>query len=338
MAIDQPDPAFDEAEADRRLESNRRDVEAMMAKADNRMRAADYRAANAYYGQIARLAAAGVSVAHGDLNRARDATLWLAERFRLAILEGLAARGVDQANMHPSFAKSLAIMFGQEPRAAEFIQYPQSPNLYFYPDLPHVEYADAADHGWVKAVEAQTDTILAEAQVLLAQGKGFGPYVKTDRQRPQGDVHGMLEDPSWSTLDLTDRGIPVPERVAQAPKTWATMQENVPLCDIPRRAPSVMFSLLRAGSRIPPHTGMINSRFICHLPLIVPGDGALRVGTSQRAWEHGKVMIFDDSVEHEAWNNAAKDRLVLIFDIWRPEISEVERAQIKALFASVDDY
>lgn len=338
MAIDQPTPAFDEAEADRRLAANGRDVAAMLAKADNRMCAGDHRAASAYYGQVERLAAAGVPVAQGDFERIRDAKLWLAERFRLAILEGLAARGVDQANMHPRFAKSLAITFGEQQRPPVFARFPQSPNLYFYPDLPLVEYADPAGHGWVDAVEAQTDAILAEAQVLLAQGQGFGPYVKTNRQRPQGDVHGMLEDPSWSTLDLTDRGIPVPDRVALAPKTWETMHGNAPLCDIPRRAPSVMFSLLRAGSRIPPHTGMINTRFICHLPLIVPGNGALRVGNSQRAWEYGKVMIFDDSVEHEAWNNAAKDRLVLIFDIWRPEISDDERAQIRALFESVDAY
>src|SRR3546814_12126305 len=99
------------------------------------------------------------------------------------------------------------------------------------------------------------------------------------------------------------------------------MHGNAPLCDIPRRAPSVMFSLLRAGSRIPPHTGMINTRFICHLPLIVPGNGALRVGNSQRAWDYGKVMLFDDTVEPEAWNNSAEDRLVLIFELLRPAIS-----------------
>lgn len=336
--IERPDPAISEAEADLRLGRNRRDGVAMLAKADNRMLAGDHRAANAYYGQVGRLAGEGEPIAQSELQRARDATAWLAERFRLSILEGLAARGVDRKAMHPRFAKSLAIMFGEQQRAPVFQQFPQLPNMYFYPDLPHVEYADPAGHGWIGAVEAQTGAILAEAQVLLEQGQGFGPYVKTATGRPQGDVHGLLEDPSWSTLDLTERGIPVPERVALAPQSWATISENAPLCDIPNRAPSVMFSLLRAGSRIPPHTGMINTRFICHLPLIVPGNGALRVGTSQRAWEYGKVMLFDDTVEHEAWNNAAEDRLVLIFDIWRPEISEEERLQIRALFETVDAY
>lgn len=338
MAIDRPEPAFDEPEADRRLTANRRDATAMLAKADCRMLAGDHRAANAYYGQVIRLAAAGEPVGQVAGRRAQEAMAWLAERFRNAIFAGLADQGIARSAMHPRFARSLAIMFGEEQRAPVHTRYPQLPNMYFYPDLPLVEFSDTAGGEWAEAVEAQTVAILAEAEALLAQGQGFGPYVKTASERPQGDVHGMLEDPSWSTLDLTERGIPVPERVALAPKSWGTMRDHAPLCDIPNRAPSVMFSLLRAGSRIPPHTGMINTRFICHLPLIVPGNGALRVGNSQRAWEYGKMMIFDDSVEHEAWNNAAEDRLVLIFDIWRPEISAEERTQIRALFAAVDAY
>lgn len=338
MTIDRPDPEFDEEEADRRLTANRQDAAAMLAKADNRMLAGDQRAANAYYGQVIRLAAGGVPIAQDALGRAQDAVAWLAERFRMAIIDGLAARGITRDAMHPRFARSLAIMFGQEQRPPVRERFPQLPNMYYYPDLPHVEFCSSSEHEWVEKVEAQTEAILAEAQLLLAQGQGFGPYVKTAKDRPQGDVHGLLEDPSWSTLDLTERGIPAPERTGLAPKSWATMRENAPLCDIPNRAPSVMFSLLRAGSRIPPHSGMINTRFICHLPLIVPGNGALRVGTSQRAWEFGKVMIFDDTVEHEAWNNADRDRLVLIFDIWRPDIGEDERAQIRALFETVDSY
>jgi len=99
---------------------------------------------------------------------------------------------------------------------------------------------------------------------------------------------------------------------------------------------AIMLSLLAAGQRIPPHTGMINTRLICHLPLIVPGEGALRVGREARQWVEGQLLVFDDSVEHEAWNNAARDRLMLIFGIWRPEIEPIERAQLRALFAAVD--
>lgn len=338
MSIDQPDPAFDEAEADRRLGANNRDAIAMLAKADNRMRAGDHRAANAYYGQVGRLAGEGEPIDRSELLRARDACEWLAQKFRDTIVEGLAAKGIGRGDMHPRFAKSLQIMFGERARDPVYVRFPQLPNMYFYPDVPDVEFADRASASWASPIEEATGQILAEAESLLEGGHGFAPYVKTSQDRPQGDVHGMLEDPSWSTLDLTEKGLPVAERVALAPATWETVSRHAPLCDITSRAPSVMFSLLRAGSRIPPHTGMINTRLVCHLPLIVPGNGALRVGDSQREWEFGKLMMFDDSVEHEAWNHAARDRLVLIFDVWRPEISEDERKQIRTLFEVVDAY
>jgi aspartyl/asparaginyl beta-hydroxylase (cupin superfamily) len=97
-------------------------------------------------------------------------------------------------------------------------------------------------------------------------------------------------------------------------------------------SPTIMFSLLRAGARIAPHTGTHNARLICHLPLIVPPECGFRVGNEVRQWEEGKLLIFDDTIEHEAWNDSAQDRVVLIFDIWRPELSEQERREIAALF------
>ncbi|MFN4112353.1 MAG: aspartyl/asparaginyl beta-hydroxylase domain-containing protein [Sphingomonadaceae bacterium] len=333
-----PAPALSETEAEQRLTADNRDAVAMLAKADHRMLAGDHRAANAYYGQVLRLTEAGIPVSAEAVRRARAATDWLAQRFRQAILDGLADEGITRSAMHPRFAKSLAIMFGEQPREPVSERYPQLPNMYFYPDLPHLEYADPAGHHWRAGIEAASDAIRQEAVTLLAAGSGFGPYVKRAQDRPQGDVHGLLEDPSWSTLDLTDKGRPVADRTALAPVAWQTISGHAPLCDIPDRAPSVMFSLLRAGSRIPPHTGMINTRLICHLPLIVPGNGALRVGSSTRAWEYGKIILFDDTVEHEAWNNAAQDRLVVIFDVWRPELSLDEREQVRALFRAVDAY
>lgn len=336
--LSNPDPAMSESEADLRLARDQRDVPAMLAKADHRMLAGDYRAANAYYVQVGRLSAAGVPAVDADVSRARVAADWLADLFRQAIIDGLAREGIGPAEMHPRFAKSLEIMFGQRVREGVSGRYPQMPNMYYYPDLPLVEYADMAGYGWVEQVEQASHAILAEAEALLAQGQGFGPYVRKTSARPQGDVHGMLEDASWSTLDLTEKGVPVPDRIALAPVAWETLSSHAPLCDIPARAPSLMFSLLRAGARIPLHTGMVNTRFICHLPLIVPGNGGLRVGGTVRTWEFGKLMVFDDSVEHEAWNHAATDRLVLIFDIWRPELEPVEREQIRALFRTVDAY
>jgi aspartyl/asparaginyl beta-hydroxylase (cupin superfamily) len=94
-----------------------------------------------------------------------------------------------------------------------------------------------------------------------------------------------------------------------------------------------MFSLLRPGARIAAHTGMFNTRLVCHLPLIVPPGCAFRVGNEVRQWEEGKILIFDDTIEHEAWNEGSQDRVVLIFDIWRPELSEQERREVAAFLS-----
>jgi aspartyl/asparaginyl beta-hydroxylase (cupin superfamily) len=55
-----------------------------------------------------------------------------------------------------------------------------------------------------------------------------------------------------------------------------------------------------------------------------------------REWQVGKLMIFDDTIEHEAWNDSDEDRILLIFDIWRPELDEPERAAVTAMFEAID--
>jgi aspartyl/asparaginyl beta-hydroxylase (cupin superfamily) len=99
-----------------------------------------------------------------------------------------------------------------------------------------------------------------------------------------------------------------------------------------------LFSLLRPGARIPPHTGQINARLICHLPLIVPDGCGFRVGNEVRRWIEGETLIFDDTIEHEAWNNSGRLRVVLLFDIWRPELSLEERKLVAATLAAVGAY
>lgn len=310
----------------------------MLAKADNRMRAGDHRAANAYYGQVGQLAGSGIAIDHSELLRARDATLWLADRFREHLLESLDKAGFTQAQRHPRFQKSLEIMLGQRQRDPVYEKFPQMPMTYFYPDLPYVEYVDTHALDWREAVEAATEDVTREALDLLGRDGTFASYVQRSSDRPQGDVHGLLDNSDWSTFELTMKGEPVPDRIALCPATHKAITGNAPLCDVPGRAPTIMFSLLKAQSRIPPHTGMMNARLICHLPLIIPGDGGLRVGRQTMAWVPGRLMAFDDTVEHEAWNNASQDRMVLIFDVWRPDVSEQERQQINTLFAAVDSY
>ena len=65
---------------------------------------------------------------------------------------------------------------------------------------------------------------------------------------------------------------------------------------------------------------------MCHLPRIVPPNCRFRVGADTREWVVGEPWIFDDTIEHEAWNDSDRLRVVLIGDLWRPELDDQDRA------------
>jgi aspartate beta-hydroxylase len=102
--------------------------------------------------------------------------------------------------------------------------------------------------------------------------------------------------------------------------------------------PEVMFSFLSPGTHLLPHHGVTNARIVVHLPLIVPSDCALRVGGEIHAWREGRLVFFDDTYEHEAWNRSGEMRVVLIMDCWNPHLSEAERAAAHDLMAAIADF
>ena len=75
---------------------------------------------------------------------------------------------------------------------------------------------------------------------------------------------------------------------------------------------------------------------ICHLPIVAPGGCSLRVGDEIQSWSRGEALVFDDSFEHEAWNRGTEMRVVLLFEIWRPDISQGERDELTALFEAIE--
>ena len=127
------------------------------------------------------------------------------------------------------------------------------------------------------------------------------------------------------------------ENAARCPKTLDALAD-APLARVPGRSPSILYSLLRPGARIPPHTGEVNTRLICHLPLIVPDPCSFRVGNDTRAPVEGRAWVFDDTIEHEAWNGSERTRVILLFEIWRPELTAAERALVSAMFEAIDAY
>jgi aspartyl/asparaginyl beta-hydroxylase (cupin superfamily) len=83
---------------------------------------------------------------------------------------------------------------------------------------------------------------------------------------------------------------------------------------------------------------MLNTRLICHIPLIVPEGCRLRVGNHERTVEADKALLFDDSIEHEAFNDSEEIRVVLLLEVWNPALSAPERQALTAMFGAIGLY
>jgi aspartyl/asparaginyl beta-hydroxylase (cupin superfamily) len=185
-------------------------------------------------------------------------------------------------------------------------------------------------------LEAKTDAIRAEFLGLIEQqGGNVRPYVRQDPGTPENKWTALDGSLDWGAAFLWEYGVRNEAVCNACPQTVAAL-EALPRADIPGRAPSAFFSLLKPHSRIPAHSGVTNTRAIIHLPLIVPPGCYFRVGGETRAWEEGQAFAFDDTIEHEAWNDSAHLRVVLIFDMWNPHLSLAEQQLLKQFYATAD--
>jgi aspartyl/asparaginyl beta-hydroxylase (cupin superfamily) len=321
------------AEAERHLLADPRDIGALIAKGDALEGMGDDRAAASFYSAALRAAGDGRGLPPdliADLRRIQAASRVQAQRFETHLADGLRKAGFDVAASSDRFALSLDLMAGRKQL------YQQQPLFYLFPGLPQIQFQPRDTVPWLAQVEQATADIRAELQALLAEPALFQPYVETRADRPNGDTVGMADNPDWSALFLWKDGVEQ-QLARRCPRTLEAL-DGLPLCRVPGRTPSILFSKLSPGARIPPHHGLINTRLICHLPLIAPSGGRFRVGSDVREWKEGQAWAFDDTIEHEARNDSGLDRTILIFDVWKPELTEEEQALVSALFQSIDDY
>jgi aspartate beta-hydroxylase len=214
----------------------------------------------------------------------------------------------------------------------------QQPLLFNYPHLPAIEFWDRNEFLWLDKLEGSTNAILGELQsVLASDADGLTPYIHYGEGLPIDQWAGLNHNPDWSAYHLIEGGIIDEAHAKNCPKTMAAVGE-VPFPQLPGRSPVAMFSLLKPHTHIPPHTGASNARLLCHLPLIVPESCRYRVGGSWRNWEVGKAIIFDDTIEHEAFNESDHLRAVLIFDIWNPRLTEIDREIITQSTLALDAF
>ena len=309
------------------LEAEPRHLRALTIKGDRAREGGDDRAAASWYAMVVSSAKQLDTLTPEQDALVRRAAGGLAQaqvRF-----EDHLRRSVGATSAGPRFDEALAILSGAaEPQL-------QRPTSFYYPGLPQRPFYARDDFAWVAGLEAAAPAIRAELEGVMG-GAGSRPYVQGAPDRPNRG-HALLDDPAWSAFHLYENGVRVAENADRCPDTLTAL-DGLPMPAIVGRSPMALFSVLAPHTHIPPHCGMLNTRLIVHLPLIVPDGCRLRVGNHTHTVVEGQAMIFDDSIEHEAWNDSDAVRVVLLFEVWRPELTADERAALTKMFDAIGQY
>lgn len=216
--------------------------------------------------------------------------------------------------------------------------YPSVANRLQVPRLAALTFFDRARFPWARAIEAATPAITEEFRAVHARDNAeFRPYVQYAPGTPVNQWEALNHSRRWSSYFLWQNGAPMAEHQRDCPATTAALAE-VEMAEIAGLCPNAMFSALAPHTHIPPHHGETNARLVVHLPLIVPPNCRYRVGADTTPWTVGELLIFDDSIEHEARNDSDELRVVLIFDVWNPLLSAGEREMVRTISAATRDF
>ncbi|HYD36789.1 MAG TPA: aspartyl/asparaginyl beta-hydroxylase domain-containing protein [Allosphingosinicella sp.] len=246
---------------------------------------------------------------------------------RAAALEAPLAE-LEAAWPGADFARARAYAEQRTGRRKVYVQQPVGGH---FPYLPALEFFPREHFPWLAELEARTDEIRSELLAVLdGGGAGFEPYVAFDPTLPANQWAELNHSRRWSAWFFWKDGERQDANCALCPATTALI-ESLPLLDLPGKGPTAMFSILEPRTRIPPHTGSSNVRTTIHLPLVVPPGCGFRVGSESRRFEAGKAWAFDDTIEHEAWNESGEPRAILILDAWNPLLTDAERAAVRII-------
>jgi ornithine lipid ester-linked acyl 2-hydroxylase len=181
---------------------------------------------------------------------------------------------------------------------------------------------------WVAQVEQNWEVILQELQAVLADREALPNFQDISKDQIE-----ITDDDRWKTFFLYGYGFEARLGVEMCPRTAALMR------GIPGMT-TAMFSILSPRKHILDHRGPYKGVLRYHLGLIVPQDAArcrIRVGEDIRHWEAGKSMVFDDTFNHEVWNDTEETRVVLFVDVMRPlpfPESKINELIVKAIGVS----
>ena len=258
---------------------------------------------------------------------ARAETLWAEHQQGLErrLNAAVEACGADLTPAERRRAARLASNITHRTRA-----YHSEATHFQYPGLREAEFHDRELFPWMGELEGLLGDIRTEMdRVANAPDAALVPYVKYGESEPLAQWRELNHNRDWTAIHLIERGQTVAANAAHCPVTMEFLgrmdQPAIAGC-----AANAMFSLLAPRTHIPPHVGVANFRLLCHLPLIVPNRCWFRVGADTRDFAEGQAWVFDDTIEHEAKNETDRLRVILIFDLWHPDLSPAEREAITA--------
>jgi aspartate beta-hydroxylase len=212
----------------------------------------------------------------------------------------------------------------------------QKPTFLFFPGLPATPYLDKGLIPQIEELEAATPGIRAELLALLPSAAGRERVFHTG-ELEQANLRGVETPPIWNGYYFFRHGERRAENCAACPVTAAAL-DALPLARVRGHGPEVLYSVFSPGTHLLPHCGVTNTRVVGHLPLMIPEDCALRVGGEDHRWREGEVVVFDDTYDHEAWNRSSRTRVVMIFDLWNPFLSQAERAALAELVIAMGEF
>jgi len=211
----------------------------------------------------------------------------------------------------------------------------QRPKFFYFPGLPDDPYHDPFLQPWAERLQAAFPEVRAEALRVIDEDRRLPAFIEVPEGVRPGHLAGAASEPSWEALFFYRRGRRFDANHERCPRTSAIL-ESIELCRIAEQAPEILFSVLRPGTHILPHHGVSNVRLVMHLPLIVPRDCALNlVGVGEHHWQEGRLVMFDDTFSHEAWNRSDQTRVVLLMDCWNPHLSAVEKKAVASLVEAI---
>lgn len=167
---------------------------------------------------------------------------------------------------------------------------------------------DMREFAWTAMLRDNWQAIRDEAVAVALHG-GAAPSLATISP----DHRAIAEIGKWRSFFLWGYGFPIHDNLARCPQTQRLV-ERIPGLN------SAFFSILAPGTHIPDHRGVTKGLITCHLGLIVPQDGDVRMRVDDRTvrWAEGETLVFDDTYQHEVWNETSGTRVVLLIQFKRP--------------------